>query len=632
MHIPDGYLSPSTCVALYASSTPFWYTSLRRMNRVVHTGTVPLISVFAAFAFIVMMFNLPLPGGTTGHAVGVGITTIVLGPWGSILAISTALVIQALLFGDGGITAIGANCFNMAIAASLAAYAIYRAISGRAPIGSSRRAIAAGVAGYLSINFAALLAAIELGIQPQLFHDASGAPLYAPYPLHIAIPAMMIGHLTIAGIAEAVVSAGVVAYLQRAEPSLLIATAPRAIASEPDPQRELNGWRATKRLWLGIALLLILTPLGILAVGSAWGEWSAPDFSKPETRQQMASASRNQVPPAQAPAGLQRLASLWTAPMPRYAPTFLKSAAFGYILSAIAGTGLIVLIIAGGGWLWRRTASATEGTRGGPGFVERTLVSLIDAARYAAIADETAQYDGVLQRLDPRVKVVGLLGMVVVVAASHRLLVIAGILVAACALAKASRITADCLARLVWIPVVFFTGVIALPAIFLTPGQPVFTVATIHLTAQGSRAAAFLILRAGTGATLCALLILSTPWSWVLKALRVFKCPKMAVLILGMTYRYIFVILQTAFDMLESRKSRTVGVLDARESRRLATGAVGVLLSKSFHLSSDVHLAMRSRAFQGEVNVLHEFRATAVDWYWLTAFAASAATALWWGR
>src|SRR5579863_5751784 len=187
-----------------------------------------------------MMFNLPLPGGTTGQAIGVAIATIVLGPWASMLAISIALVIQAVFFGDGGITAIGANCFNMAIAGSLVAYAIYRAVSGRAPIESPRRVVAAAIAGYLAINFSALLAAIEFGLQPLLYHDATGAPLYAPYPLHIAIPAMMIGHLTIDGLAEMVVSAGVVAYLQRAEPSLLRTTAPGAVASEIDAAPD--GW------------------------------------------------------------------------------------------------------------------------------------------------------------------------------------------------------------------------------------------------------------------------------------------------------------------------------------------------------------------------------------------------------
>jgi cobalamin biosynthesis protein CbiM len=226
MHIPDGYLSPATCATLYTGSAPFWWVALRRMQRGLNTQMVPLLSVFAAFSFIIMMFNLPLPGGTTGHAVGVGIAAIVLGPWASILAISIALVIQALLFGDGGITAIGANCFNMAILGSLSAYGIYRLLAGSASIESPRRVMAGAIAGYVAINLSALAAAVELGIQPLLYRDASGAALYAPYPLQIAIPAMMAGHLTVAGLAEMLVSGGVVGYLQRMEPNLLRATAP----------------------------------------------------------------------------------------------------------------------------------------------------------------------------------------------------------------------------------------------------------------------------------------------------------------------------------------------------------------------------------------------------------------------
>src|SRR5476649_175084 len=632
MHIPDGYLSPATCIALYAGSAPFWYTALQRMKRALHTRVIPLLSVFAAFSFIIMMFNLPLPGGTTGHAVGVGIAAVALGPWGAILAISVALAIQAVLFGDGGITAIGANCFNMAVVGSLVAYAAYRAISGRAPIESPRRVIAAACAGYLSINVAALFAAIELGIQPLLYHDALGAPLYAPYPLRIAIPAMMIGHLSVAGIAEMVVSAGVVRYLQKTEPFLLRATAPGAVAYEPNQAAHVSGWRATKRLWLALAVLLILTPLGILAVGSAWGEWSPEDFSNPDTRAQIATASRNQAPPAQAPRGLQRLATFWTAPIPRYAPGFLKSASFGYALSAIAGAGLIIFFVFLSGWLSRRLPQRKSRRGRQTSFVERTIATLRAASEYSAAADEMSRAGGVLQRVDPRVKVVGLLGMVAVVAASHRLPVIGGVFAAALTLALVSRVEAGRLARLVWIPVAFFTGTVALPAVFLTPGRALFVFGGIEITAQGLRSAAFLVSRAETAATLSALLVLTTPWPWVLKALRIFKCPMAMVAILGMTYRYIFVILQTAFDMFESRKSRTVGVLEPRERRRLAASAVGVLMSKSFQLSGDVHLAMKSRGFRGEVHVLQEFRAGVADWCWLAGFVFLAMAALWLGR
>lgn len=334
MHIPDGYLSPSTCAALYAGAAPFWYVALQRLKRQLHTRMVPLVSVFSAFSFVVMMFNLPLPGGTTGHATGVGLATVVLGPWASMLAISIALVIQAVFFGDGGVTAIGANCFNIAIVGSLVAWAVYRAAAGNATVESPRRRWAAGLAGYMGINAAALITAVEFGMQPALFQDATGAPLYAPYPLHIAVPAMMLGHVTLAGLAEFAVTAGVVAYLQKADPTLL--------QQSPGPTREPSRMTARK-LWAFMALLMVLTPLGLLAVGSAWGEWAPEDFASAESRKEIAAASHGVEPPASPPSGLQRLAAVWTAPVPDYAPPMLKSPAFGYVMSAMLGSGLIVL-------------------------------------------------------------------------------------------------------------------------------------------------------------------------------------------------------------------------------------------------------------------------------------------------
>ena len=364
MHIPDGYLSPSTCAVMYAASAPCWWAALRRTRRKLFGRTLPLLSLFAAFSFVTMMFNLPLPGGTTGHAVGVGIAAIVLGPWASLLAISLALAIQALFFGDGGITTLGANCFNMAIAGSFAAWGIYRLVSLGAAADSRRRVVAAALAGYGAINLSALLAAIEFGIQPMLFHDASGAPLYAPYPLHIAIPAMMAGHLTIAGAAEAVMSAGLFSYLRRNEPSLVGCTADRR-------RGRTGAWDAASlrprgaNLWGALAVVLLMTPLGILASGAAWGEWAAKDFSNSATRAQMAAASGRAAPPVTVPSGLARWANLWTAPLPDYAPHFVKSAAFGYLLSAMFGVGLILAVT----WLVQRGATnrTTRGFAAGTG-------------------------------------------------------------------------------------------------------------------------------------------------------------------------------------------------------------------------------------------------------------------------
>jgi cobalt/nickel transport system permease protein len=315
MHIPDGYLSPSTCATLYVLSGSGWWVALKKLKRVLMTRTIPLISVFAAFSFVIMMFNLPLPGGTTAHAVGIAVAAIVLGPWGAILSLSIAMAIQALLFGDGGITTLGANCFNMAIVGSLVAWVVYRALSGT----GRRNIIAAAIAGYVSINAAAFFAALEFGIQPIFFHDASGTPLYAPYPLQVAIPAMMIGHLTVAGFAEAALSGGMIAYLQSTKSALLKnATIPTQIVSS-------NGTTSEWKLWTTVGALLILTPLGTLAVGTAWGEGSVNSL-------------------ANAPAGLARLSSIWTAPFPSYAPAFVKSPAFGYMLSAMFGVGVILLL------------------------------------------------------------------------------------------------------------------------------------------------------------------------------------------------------------------------------------------------------------------------------------------------
>ncbi|TAM38220.1 cobalt transporter CbiM [bacterium] len=221
MHIPDGYLGPGTCGFFYAVMLPVWAAASRIVKRTLKARQVPLLAIGAAFSFVIMMFNIPIPGGSTGHAVGAVLVAILLGPWAACIAITVALVIQALLFGDGGITAIGANCFNMAFVMPFAGYYIYKAISYNAPVGSRRRVIAAGIAGYLALNLAALFTGVEFGLQPLLYHTAGGQPLYSPYGLNVAVPAMAVEHLLLFGWVEALVTALVVKYLQEHSPELL---------------------------------------------------------------------------------------------------------------------------------------------------------------------------------------------------------------------------------------------------------------------------------------------------------------------------------------------------------------------------------------------------------------------------
>jgi cobalt/nickel transport system permease protein len=263
---------------MYAGAAPFWVLAGRRVRKVVKNRYVPLLALGAAYCFLVMMFNVPIPDGTTAHAVGGVLVAVLLGPWAAVIAVSTALLIQAFFFGDGGVLAFGANAFNMAVVLPFVGYAVYRALAGRSTLTAPRRAVAAGIGAYVGINAAALCTAIEFGVQPDLFYktSASGAkiPLYAPFHLSQSVPAMLFAHLLVAGVVEFVLTAGVITYLQRANvPILRInhANGPEDGAAVPPPRKlRLRG------VLTGLVVMVVLVPLGLLATGTAFGE-DGPD-------------------------------------------------------------------------------------------------------------------------------------------------------------------------------------------------------------------------------------------------------------------------------------------------------------------------------------------------------------------
>ena len=259
-----------------------------------------------------------------------------LGPWAAVLTTSIALIIQAFFFGDGGILALGANVFNMGIAIPFVGYYAYRWLSGGAPTTSSRRAIAGAIAGYVAINVAALFAGIELGIQPLLFHDAAGHSLYFPYPLQVSIPAMMVGHLTIAGFVEGAATGLVIAWLQRSNPQLL----------ETFGNMRAAATRTVKIAWMAIVVLVVLTPAGLLAPGTAWGEWSREELQ--------------QLGLGYIPAGFDRLAGVWSAPLAGYDLPALNNPTVTYILSAVLGVVLVVIVLFSLGWVLDRFLKRSE--------------------------------------------------------------------------------------------------------------------------------------------------------------------------------------------------------------------------------------------------------------------------------
>ncbi len=290
MHIPDGYLSPIISVGMGAAAIPAWAAATRRVQRVLTNRTVPLLAVFAAMSFTIMMFNIPVPGGTTAHAVGGTLVAIVLGPWAAVVSISVALVIQALFFGDGGILAIFANCLNMAIVLPFAGYATYRIVAARSHIGSSRRIWAAGIGAYVGLTLSALAVGVELGIQPVLF-SADGHALYSPYGLTEAVPAMLISHLFGASIVEALVTAFGIAYLQERHPEYLAvrpvssddaidrAVGADARHSPPEAPTRPRSLRRTGLAILGLGLAA-LAIAGLVSGGGDPGHAFGTDWSR----------------------------------------------------------------------------------------------------------------------------------------------------------------------------------------------------------------------------------------------------------------------------------------------------------------------------------------------------------------
>ena len=316
MHIPDNYLSPSTCAVMAVAMIPIWTVAVKKVKEELPKEKIPMLGICAAFSFLIMMFNIPLPGGTTGHAVGGTLIAILIGPFSACISVTVALLIQALMFGDGGILSFGANCFNMAFVLPFLGYFVYKFIKDRV---HSQKGELVGIAvgSYAGINMAALLAAIEFGIQPLLFTNAAGQALYSPYPLSVSIPAMTIPHLLVAGVLEAVFTVAIFVFIKKVSPGTIYEGAKKK----------------TRAVYGFLAALICLTPLGLLAAGTAWGEWGAD-----EIKDVISGGSALGF----VPSGMQngfRFESL----LPDYALKGMPEIA-GYLLSAAAGAAIVIIV------------------------------------------------------------------------------------------------------------------------------------------------------------------------------------------------------------------------------------------------------------------------------------------------
>ena len=684
MHIPDSVLSPATCAAAGIAMAPVWAVAARRVRRSLGTRQMPLLALGAAFCFTIMMFNIPALGGTTAHPVAGTLLAIILGPWAACIGISVALLIQALFFGDGGLLAYGANCFTMAFVLPFVGFAVFR-LTARASGSKSRwTPLCAAVAAFVGLNAAAAVVAVLLGIQPALFHEPSGHALYFPFGLRITLPAMLGTHLLIAGPAEAIVAALAVRYLQSAgipmygvpdccgnDPGF---RAPEQGALAPETPRQGSPRGRWERLWIGLLALVALTPLGLLANEEAWGEWD-PSGVKAQTELQFG-PGRGYTPKAMDAADLRGYHGI--PGLRDYASNDGKNG-LGYLGAGLLGVTVIAgLILLGGrlavrrsadrapaqprdphdqvavsasipsdqvsvstsagdlpGWLVSGTPSPEAvpagKSRANP-FVQRTLAEFSSAAAAGLQSDRWAREQGLLQGLDARGKVAAILLLIVLTTVCMRPIVLAGLYGLALALGLASRLPLGMLLRRVWLAAPVFVAAIALPALLnsVTPGRDLFVLwrhPHIAVTQPGAMMAGMLTLRVGASVTFAMLLAWTTRWNELLHALEALFMPRQFLNVLAMTYRYMTVTLQTAADTFTARRSRTIGVVSNQQGRDFVGLSIGALFGKSLAMADEVHSALLSRGYRGEMRTLARWRWRPIDTVWTLSVIAAVAVA-----
>ena len=256
--------------------------------------------------------------------------------------------------------------------------------------------------------------------------------------------------------------------------------------------------------------------------------------------------------------------------------------------------------------------------RGRADFIARTITGVTGAIEQTVYNEEVARTDGLLQRADPRVKVVLCLLAIVVAALSRNQIVLLALLGLTITLALSSGITPGFLVKRVLLGIPLFAAIVYLPAVVLVPGNSVLTVAAgpLHLSVSDNalRGGAIFVTRVAVSVTLAVMLVVTTRWADLLKAMRVLRIPTVFIVVLGMTYRYIFLFLQKVESLFLARASRTVGRSNDGEQRRWVGNTMGALLSKSFQTSSDVYQAMVARGFTGEMHTLSTFQMRDEDW------------------
>jgi cobalt/nickel transport system permease protein len=266
----------------------------------------------------------------------------------------------------------------------------------------------------------------------------------------------------------------------------------------------------------------------------------------------------------------------------------------------------------------------------GDDFLTRNIAGFTCVLESVISTEDISRAPGLLQGLDSRVKLGSFLLFIVTVSLVHSLPVLGGIFVLVLLLSLASKVPPGFFLKRILIFVPIFTALIAIPALFITPGQPLVSLGgSTIITEQGALSAGFLLLRVTDSLSLGVLLVLTTPWSNILVALRWIRIPSLLVDIMGMTYRYMFILLHSANSMFLARRSRMIGSFSGSENRRWLGRALATTMAKSQYLSEDVYLSMLARGYQGEVRTLNELSLKRQDFLWIVFASVTIAGIFW---
>ena len=208
MHIPDGLIAPHVYLAAYAVAVPAWAYAVRKVAREFDESLIPRLAVLTALAFVLTTVMVPLPGGTSGHLVGVGLLALAFGIWPAFLAYSLVLVLQSLLLGTGGITVLGINALAMGLTGAAVTVGVFHLLE------RFHRAAATVMGVWLGVIVSATLVALILGIQPLMGSDANGQPLFFPFGPAVTLPIVVGPHLII-GLGEGILTWMVLSMTER---------------------------------------------------------------------------------------------------------------------------------------------------------------------------------------------------------------------------------------------------------------------------------------------------------------------------------------------------------------------------------------------------------------------------------